>query len=219
MLAGAGAGLLASWLAYFKLRAQGYDIALIQGNGQIDYLPQPAESLLRSGAIIPSARMMCDAITTHGVFVGGRHNRCISLLGAGEIDRRGNINSTLTAKGLFLSGSGGGNDAVNAREVIIVLEQSTRRFVEKLAFITCPGKQVSKVISSMGVFEKNREEDELFLKACFPDPLRHSLPERINHIRENCGWPLKLAATIEEIAPPSAAELQLLRSLLPAVMV
>jgi len=217
ILAGAGEGLTASWLAYCQLRAEGCEIDLIQGNGQIGYTPQPAESLLRSGSAAPSARMMADAITTHGVFVGGRNNRCISLLGAGEIDEQGNINSTMTSAGLFLSGSGGANDAANAREVIVVIDQSTRRFVEKLPFVTCPGGAVSKVVSTMGVFEKPEGSGDLHLKACFPAE-KLSLEERKARIQENCGWKIKTAERVEDSFPPTASELSLLRSLLPAGM-
>jgi acyl CoA:acetate/3-ketoacid CoA transferase alpha subunit/acyl CoA:acetate/3-ketoacid CoA transferase beta subunit len=217
ILAGAGAGLTASWLAYYQLRAEGLEIELIQGNGQIGYTPQPAESLLRSGASVPSAKMMTDAITTHGVFVGGKNNRCISLLGAGEIDEKGNINSTKTSAGLFLSGSGGANDAANAREVIVVIDQSQRRFVKSLPFITCPGHNVTKVVSTMGVFEKPEGKEELYLTGCFPSPGEAKLEGLIKEVQANCGWTLKMDK-VAEVARPSAEELQLLRSLLPAGM-
>ncbi|MFC2070909.1 CoA-transferase [Chloroflexota bacterium] len=219
MLAGAGAGLLASWLAYYLLRAGGYEIELIQGNGQIGYLPQPGESILRSGSAARSTKMMTDTITTHGVFVGGKHNKCISLLGAGEIDKYGNINSTRTSEGFFLSGSGGGNDSAVAKEVIVVVEQSTRRFVDKIAFITSPGDRVSTIVSSRGVFKRPASGEELQLYACFPDPELKSLEERIAQVQANTGWKLKLAEKVEEVAKPSQEELQLLRSLLPAGMV
>jgi acyl CoA:acetate/3-ketoacid CoA transferase alpha subunit/acyl CoA:acetate/3-ketoacid CoA transferase beta subunit len=216
ILAGAGAGLIAAWLAYYQLRAGGYEIELIQGNGQIGYLPQPAESLLRSGAGAPSAKMMTDAIITHGVFVGGKNNKCISLLGAGEIDKYGNINSTRTSSGLFLSGSGGGNDAANAQEVMVVLEQSRQRFVQKLPFITCPGGRVTTVISTMGVFKKSIGRAELRLTACFPNPAGASLEEQIKQVQDNCGWRLGRGGKVREVPRPTRSELELLRSLLPA---
>jgi acyl CoA:acetate/3-ketoacid CoA transferase alpha subunit/acyl CoA:acetate/3-ketoacid CoA transferase beta subunit len=217
ILAGAGAGLTASWLAYYQLRAGGYPVELIQGNGQIGYTPQPAESLLRSGSSAPSAKMMTDAITTHGVFVGGKNNRCISLLGAGEIDEKGNINSTKTSAGLFLSGSGGANDAANAQEVIVVIDQSQRRFVKDLPFITCPGHNVAKVVSTMGVFEKPEGGGDLYLTGCFPSPSGAKLDDLIKEVQTNCGWTMKMEK-VAEVAPPTAEELQLLRSLLPAGM-
>jgi acyl CoA:acetate/3-ketoacid CoA transferase beta subunit len=218
MLVGVGTGLLAAWLAYYQLRASGYEIELIQGNGQIGYLPQPAESLLRSGALAPSAKMMTDAITTHGVFVGGKNNKCLSLLGTGEIDKYGNINSTRTSAGQFLSGSGGANDAANAQEVMVVIEQSKRRFVEKLPFITCPGNRITTVVSSMGVFRKSIGKDELSLTACLPDPALANIEAQIAQIQANCGWTLKLASKVEKIPKPDPSELQLLRSLLPPTL-
>ncbi|MBN1189595.1 MAG: hypothetical protein JXA46_07580 [Dehalococcoidales bacterium] len=218
ILAGAGAGLTASWLAYYQLRSEGYEVELIQGNGQIGYTPQPGVSLLRAGSAVPSAKMMSDAITTHGVFVGGKNNRCISLLGAGEIDEKGNINSTRTSAGLFLSGSGGGNDAATAREVIVVIDQSRRRFVEKLPFVTCPGHNVSKVVSTMGVFEKPEGKEELYLTGCFPSDSGDSLEDQIKKVQDKCGWTIKMDRVVE-LPRPTPAEIELLRSLLPAGMV
>jgi acyl CoA:acetate/3-ketoacid CoA transferase beta subunit len=158
--------------------------------------------------------MLTDVITTHGVFVGGRNNKCLAVLGAGQIDPYGNINSTKGSDGRFLVGSGGANDSVNAREVIVVIDQSQNRFVKNLPYVTCPGDRVSTVVSTMGVFRKTGPKEMLSLAASFPDPELSTLEEKIKRIQDNCGWPLRLADPIEEIVGPSDYELELKQWLL-----
>jgi acyl CoA:acetate/3-ketoacid CoA transferase alpha subunit/acyl CoA:acetate/3-ketoacid CoA transferase beta subunit len=215
ILIGAGSRGIAVLLAYHQLRAKGYELELITGNGQIGYEPQPAELAIQSIAGVYSSKMLTDTITTHGVFVGGRNNKCLSVLGAGQIDRNGNLNSTTTAEGQFLVGSGGANDAANAREVIVILNQSRDRFPETLPYITCRGDRVTSVVSTMGVFTKLIGKAELRLAACLPDPKLPSLGDRIKRVQDNCGWLLKLADKVEEVAKPTPDELKLLRWLVP----
>ena len=215
ILMGAGSRAVAVLLAYYQLRAKGYELELITGNGQIGYEPQPAELATQSVAGVYSSKMLTDTITTHGVFVGGRSNKCLSVLGAGQIDKNGNLNSTTTAKGEFLVGSGGANDAANAREVLVILNQSPGRFPETLPYITCPGDRVTTVVSTMGVFSKAIGKAELRLAACFPDSKLPSLEDRIKRVQDNCGWRLKLADKVEEVAKPTPDELKFLRWLVP----
>ncbi|HEX2966658.1 MAG TPA: CoA-transferase [Syntrophorhabdaceae bacterium] len=171
ILAGAGTGATAAWLAYYQLKAEGYnDIELITGNGLIGYSPLPGQSVLSSEAGVRTAKFLTDTVTTHGVLVGGKNGRCLSVLGAGQVDKYGNINSTKTASGAFLVGSGGGNDAVNAREVIVTLKQSKDRFAETLSFITGRGDAVTTVVSTMGVFKKSGAGEGLVLQLKAVEP-------------------------------------------------
>jgi acyl CoA:acetate/3-ketoacid CoA transferase alpha subunit/acyl CoA:acetate/3-ketoacid CoA transferase beta subunit len=209
ILAGAGVAANAAFLAYFQLKAAGFELGT--GNGQIGYTPVPGEPILASEANVRSSKMLTDTIMMQGVVVGGGNNKCLSILGAGQMDKHGNINSTKTSKGKFLVGSGGVNDALNAREAIICLDQSKDRFVDKLAYVTGRGDAVTTVISTMGIFKKPDPQNELHLVACFPDPHGRSLEERVKEIRNHCGWDLKTAPVVEEAARPSPEELQLLR--------
>jgi acyl CoA:acetate/3-ketoacid CoA transferase beta subunit len=151
---------------------------------------------------------------TQGVFVGGRNNRCLSVLGAGQIDSYGNINSTMASGNQFLMGSGGASDAARAREVIVVLDQSRTRFVETLPYVTCRGDKVSTVVSTMGVYRKKGGGEKLQLAAHFPDPQLPTPQQKIAQIQDHCGWPLMLAEKVEEIPKATLTELQLLRWLL-----
>jgi acyl CoA:acetate/3-ketoacid CoA transferase alpha subunit/acyl CoA:acetate/3-ketoacid CoA transferase beta subunit len=209
ILAGAGAAASAAFLAYYRLKSTGFELAT--GNGQIGYMPVPGESILATEAGVRSSKMLTDTMMTQGVFVGGGNNRCLSVLGAGQIDKQGNINSTKTSRGKFLVGSGGANDALNAREVIVCLDQSEDRFVDKLAYVTGRGNAVTTVVSTMGIFRKPSPQDELHLFACFPNPHVPSLEENVKEIRNHCGWELKTAPLVEVVPKPSPEELQLLR--------
>jgi acyl CoA:acetate/3-ketoacid CoA transferase alpha subunit/acyl CoA:acetate/3-ketoacid CoA transferase beta subunit len=216
ILGGGGSRGIAAWLAYYQLKASGCEIELITGNGQIGYTPLPGESILSSEAGVRSSKMLCDTIMTQGVFVGGKNNKCLSVLGAMQIDKYGNINSTMTSKGQFLVGSGGANDAMNAREVILALDQSKDRFVETLPYITGRGDAVTTVVSTMGVFKKTSPQEELCLVACFPSVQSTSLREKIKEVQDRCGWTLKLGSHVEEISKPSQEELGVLRWLFSA---
>jgi acyl CoA:acetate/3-ketoacid CoA transferase alpha subunit/acyl CoA:acetate/3-ketoacid CoA transferase beta subunit len=209
VLAGAGAAATAAFLAYHRKTPAGFDLAT--GNGQIGYTPLSGRSILASEANVRSSKMLMDTVMMQGVIVGGRNSRCLSILGAGQMDRHGNINSTRTSTGKFLVGSGGVNDALNAREAIICLDQSKDRFVDKLSYVTGPGSRVTTVVSTMGILRKPTPQDELHLVACFPDAHSRSLEERVKEIRNHCGWDLKIAPDIEETAMPDPEELRLLR--------
>jgi acyl CoA:acetate/3-ketoacid CoA transferase alpha subunit/acyl CoA:acetate/3-ketoacid CoA transferase beta subunit len=209
VLAGAGAAATAAFLAYYRLKSAGFELGT--GNGQIGYAPVPGEPILASEAGVRRSKMLTDTVMMQGVIVGGGNNKCLSILGAGQMDKYGNINSTKTSKGKFLVGSGGANDALNARETILCLDQSKDRFVDKLAYITGCGHSLTTVVSTMGIFKKLNPQDELRLVACFPDPHAPGLEERVKEIRNRCGWDLKTAPIIEETPKPSPEELQLLR--------
>jgi acyl CoA:acetate/3-ketoacid CoA transferase alpha subunit/acyl CoA:acetate/3-ketoacid CoA transferase beta subunit len=209
VLAGAGAAATAAFLAYYQLKEDGFELGT--GNGQIGYAPVPGEPILANEAGVRRSKMLTDTVLMQGVIVGGENNKCLSILGAGQMDKHGNINSTKTSKGKFLVGSGGANDALNAREAIICLDQSKDRFVDKLAYLTGPGDAVTTVVSTMGIFRKQAPHDELHLVACFPNPHAPALEEKVKEIRNHCGWDLKTAAVVEEVPRPSPEELKLLR--------
>lgn len=211
VLAGAGIGAQAAFLAQALLADDGIVIDLVTGNGQIGYTPVPGESILATQAGVRGTKMLSDTVTTQGVVVGGGQNRCLSVLGAGQVDRFGNLNSTRTATGRFLVGSGGANDALNAAESIVVLNLSRERFVDALAYRTGPGTRVRTVVTSGGVLRKNSASGELELAGVFAGP--GAIGERIERLRSLCGWPLRVAQAPVAIDAPSEAELRRLRRL------
>lgn len=212
LLVGAGAMALAARLAYFQLLNQEYRIQLITGNGQVGYTPDPKGASLQSINVVATSTMLTDTITTHGVLVGGGNSRCLSVLGAGQVDRFGNINSSRTSDGDFLVGTGGANDAANANEVILIVPHKSDRLVESLPYVTAPGGKVTKLITGKAIFTKSAGHGELVLTSCFPGDPAQSIAELIDEIEKTCGWKITPAADIDCQPPPTTEELLLLRS-------
>ena len=140
---------------------------------------------------------------------GGRID--VGFLGAAQIDRHGNLNSTVigdyAAPKVRLPGGGGAPEiATAAREVFVMLRQSPRTFVERLDFRTSAGARVSVVVTDLGILEPRGDERELTLTHVHPG-------SDVEQARAASGWPLRVADDLSETRPPSARELDVLRSL------
>lgn len=150
------------------------------------------------------------------------------LLGAAQIDKFGNINTTLIGSlenpRVRLPGSGGANDiASSATRVIISVTHEKRRFVEKVDFITSPGYLYGndsrkneglvfggpyKVVTDLGIMGFNRKTKELELEAV------HEGVE-VQRVQENTGFELLVSSRLGETKPPTQRELKVLRALDP----
>lgn len=211
-LAGIGASNLAAWLAAYQLKSEGVDVDLMAEAGLVGYLPRPADPYVFSFRNFPSCKLLTDILHVMGIFMGGRHNRCIGSLAAGQVDKHGNINSTVIPGHTYLTGSGGANDVCSsASEVLVTLTQSRHRFVEKVPYITGPGGRVRTVVSDLGVYEKSDEHGELVLSGLLPDYGGAGKEERVQRAKAACGWELRVASHLQEMDPPTAEELRLLR--------
>jgi glutaconate CoA-transferase subunit B len=148
------------------------------------------------------------------------------FIGAGQIDRYGNVNDT--AVGDYFqpihrwNGSGGANDVISfCSRVIIILKQSKRRFPKKVDFNTCPGYMDGRprqreacglsmntgpwrVITDMGLYEF--EGGEMTLASIHTD-----LGLTLKEVKEETGWDLKVSPQLEHTYPPTEAELRVLR--------
>jgi acyl CoA:acetate/3-ketoacid CoA transferase alpha subunit/acyl CoA:acetate/3-ketoacid CoA transferase beta subunit len=213
VLLGAGSRSAAVLLAYYQLKSLGYELDIVTGNGQYGYDPSAGEMAVQNLAGIYSSKMVTDTITAQGILIGGKNNHCLGVLGAGQIDKYANINSTLTSSGQFLVGSGGANDVGNASEVIVIMNQSREKFVDVLPFITCPGNRVTTVISTQGIFRKQAGKREIIISACLPDAQLPALSDRIIRIKSECGWQIRMAEKVLEVPEPATDELEMLRKL------
>jgi acyl CoA:acetate/3-ketoacid CoA transferase beta subunit len=213
MFAGIGLSGLAGWCAYYFLKEQNYHVDLIAAG--IGYQPCPGDPLLISAANMATAKMISDSLDLHGVGAGGINSRCLGVLGAGQIDKDGNINSTIirSRKGddIYLAGAGGGNDIASlAQEVVVVAVHRANRFVEKVRYITCPGTRVSTLATNEGLFVKN--DSGFILKGYYPKPGLSEEKDRVNQIAGACSWELHTAPQLEKMSAPTLEELNLLRS-------
>lgn len=148
----------------------------------------------------------------------------IALLGGAQIDKHGNLNSTVIGDyarpKTRLPGSGGACEiATNAQRTFMIMRLKRRAFVEKLDFVTSPGHLTGGdsrsrlglagggpeiVITDMAVLNFDNAEREMQLNALYP-----GITEK--NVQEEVGWPVRLAAKIEEVSAPSVEELRLIR--------
>ena len=140
---------------------------------------------------------------------GGRID--VGFLGAAQIDRFGNLNSTVIgsydAPKVRLPGAGGAPEiATSVREVFVMLRQTPRTFVERLDFLSSRGERVSTVVTDLGVLEPDPGTRELTLTRVHPRV-------DVAQAREATGWQLRVAETVGRTDPPTEAELRALRSL------
>jgi glutaconate CoA-transferase, subunit B len=155
---------------------------------------------------------------------GGRID--VGFLGAAQIDRFGNLNSTVIgdydSPKVRLPGGGGAPEiAALAREVIVIIRQSERTFVEKLHFrssvgygggkgnrerLGMTGRGPTTVITDLGVLRPHPETCELTLTEVHPGLT-------VDEARAACSWELRVADNVGESDPPSDDELRVLREL------
>jgi glutaconate CoA-transferase subunit B len=154
----------------------------------------------------------------------------VGFLGAAQIDRYANINTTVIGGDydhpkVRLPGAGGAPEiAASCGEVIVIVRQSTRAFVEKVDFITSVGhgsgpgdreklglrgKGPTRVITDLGVLEPDPETRELMLTQVHEGIT-------VEQVREATGWELKTADDLKTTEPPTENELSALRELVAA---
>jgi acyl CoA:acetate/3-ketoacid CoA transferase alpha subunit/acyl CoA:acetate/3-ketoacid CoA transferase beta subunit len=209
VLAGVGQATLMSWLALHALRDEGREIALMLETGVLGHDPRPADPFGFNYRNLPTARSLSDIFEILALHAGGAHNRCIGTIGAAQVDRRGNINSTYAADGSFLTGSGGANDIASAAsEVAVVAALRPGSLVEKVDYVTSPGGRVQSVTTNLGRLEKRG--GELVLTA-YAESVGRDARSAVEEIRSRCGYPLQVADDLEALSPPGAEELALLR--------
>jgi acyl CoA:acetate/3-ketoacid CoA transferase alpha subunit/acyl CoA:acetate/3-ketoacid CoA transferase beta subunit len=210
VLAGAGVANLAAWLGVELARAQGSAVQLTAEIGLWGYEPTPADPFVLNHRNFPSSTMLGDAAMVLGTLVGGPGTTTVGCLGGAQIDRHGNVNSTLVPDGPFLVGSGGGNDVASvAAENVVVATLTPQRTPAECGYVTSTGRAVRALVTDLGRLEKPDPDGELTLVAVPAGP--EPVAERVARAQAACGWDLAVAATVEELPPPTSAELAALR--------
>jgi glutaconate CoA-transferase subunit B len=136
---GIGAPSLAAMTAK---RCHAPKAVLIYESGAVDTDPPIPPLSTGSPSVVANTAMTTSCLGVFAMLQQGRIDR--GILSAAQVDRHGNLNSTtLNRVGrppLRLVGSGGAHDiALLAREVLIMMPQDKRRFVERVDFVTSPG--------------------------------------------------------------------------------
>ena len=150
----------------------------------------------------------------------------VGFLGGAQIDRYANLNSTVIGPydhpSTRLPGAGGAPEiAASAGEVIVIMRQSRRAFVEQVDFRTSigfgdgPGHRQrlgmrglgpTLVVTDLGLLEPDPVTSELVLTHVHPGVT-------VEQCVAATGWDLCVAGEVIETAPPSADELTVLREL------
>jgi len=155
---------------------------------------------------------------------GGRIT--IGFLGGAQVDRFGNLNSTVIGDyarpAVRLPGGGGAPEiAACCRRTFIVMRHSRRAFVDRLAFVTTLGHGPTGqerrglglttegpvlLVSDLCVMRPHPGTNELQVTSLHPGVRREQ-------VIEQTGWPVAFAGTVVETPAPTTRELEVLRDL------
>jgi glutaconate CoA-transferase, subunit B len=145
----------------------------------------------------------------------------VGFLGGAQIDRFGNLNTTVIGDyakpKVRLPGSGGACEiAINAKKIFIIMPQTKRSFVDTIDFVTSPGHLGGErpkewqgagptvVVTGLGVYGFDQATGEMTLESLHPGATAEQ-------VQENTGWEMKAAADVRETDPPTAEELRIIR--------
>jgi len=217
---------LPSTAANLARRTTNPGLVLIYESGTIGAKPEVLPLSIGDGELADTADAVVPVPEIFNYWL--QAGRCdVGFLGAAQVDRFGNINTTLIGRGagrpdLRLPGAGGAPEiAAHAGRVLITVRHSTRVFVENLGFVTSVGfgqghdererlglrgAGPTQVLTDLGVLEPDPATRELTLTACHPGVT-------VEQVRAATGWPLKVADDVATTPAPTADELAVLREL------
>jgi glutaconate CoA-transferase subunit B len=181
---------------------------LIYESGTIGARPVELPLSIGDGELADTADAVVSVPEIFGYWLqSGRID--VGFLGAAQIDRYGNLNSTVIgsydAPAVRLPGGGGAPEiALGVRDVFVLLRHSLRAFVDPLDFTTSLGDHLRVVITDLGILEPR--EGELTLVAVHPGVA-------VADVQAATGWELRVADDLAVTDPPSDEEIVALRSL------
>jgi glutaconate CoA-transferase, subunit B len=201
------------------------EIVLIYESGTIGTRPEVLPLSIGDGELADTASCVVPLPEIFSYYLqAGRVD--VGFLGAAQVDRFGNLNSTVigpyATPSTRLPGAGGAPEiAAHARQTFVMLKATPRSFVRELDFRTSAGfleghgaRERSgargggprAVITDFGVLTPAPVSEELELSALFPGAT-------VEESRAAVGWPLRVAENVETLAPPSDVEVSTLRAL------
>jgi glutaconate CoA-transferase, subunit B len=199
---------LPSVAANLARRTHAPECVLIYESGTIGAKPDKLPLSIGDGELADTADSVVSVPEMFAYWLqGGRVD--VGFLGAAQIDRHGNLNSTVIGDydhpKVRLPGGGGAPEiATGVRDVFVMLRQTTRAFVEQLDFTTSVGDKVRVVVTDLGILEPRA--GELTLTAVHPGVT-------VDEARAATAWDLRVANDVHETQAPTDDELSALRSL------
>ncbi|MCB1191523.1 MAG: 3-oxoacid CoA-transferase [Leptospiraceae bacterium] len=210
ILAGIGAAHMAAWCAAYLLERKNIKVKVMAELGFYGVLPHYGDIFLFSQLHADRSEQLSDIVQILGTLVP---KDCLGVLGLAEIDRFGNINSTRLPNGKFMVGSGGANDIASTADCLVVGKAIKSRFVEKVSYVTSPGKNVFQVVCQFGRFTRENGNSDYQLTHFLPSPFDPDINAK-DAVEKYTGWQAYTHEPIME-APPSQDELDILRRLDP----
>jgi glutaconate CoA-transferase subunit B len=210
---------LPSTAANLARRLHAPSLVLVYESGTIGAKPRHLPLSIGDGELAETADAVVPVAEVFNYWLqAGRID--VGFLGAAQLDRRGDINTTVIgaydAPSVRLPGAGGAPEiAASCRRVVVIVRQSRRTFVDELSFRTSLGDRVTSVITDLGVLERDPaggvggRGGELVLTHVHPGCT-------VDAARAATGWPLRVADDLAETRPPSDDELAVLRALVAA---
>jgi glutaconate CoA-transferase subunit B len=201
------------------------DITLIYESGTLATKPTVLPLSIGDGELCETALTTVSVSEMFRYWLQGGRIK-VGFLGGAQIDKYANLNTTVVGPydrpKVRLPGAGGAPEiATSCGEILIIMAQGKRSFVEKLDFVTSIGhvsggdsraklgvktKGPVKLITDMAVWEPDPVTKEMTVVSIHPGVTREQ-------IQENTGWPVKFAAQVTETSAPTAKELDVLREL------
>jgi glutaconate CoA-transferase subunit B len=199
---------LPSKAANLARRTHAPECVLVYESGTIGAKPTELPLSIGDGELAEPADSVVSVPEMFAYWLqGGRID--VGFLSAAQIDRHGNLNSTVIGDydrpKVRLPGGGGAPEiATGVKDVFVMLRQTPRAFVERLDFTTSLGDNVRVVVTDLGILEP--VDGELTLVKVHPGV-------SADDARAATAWPLRVADDLAETAPPTERELEALRAL------
>ncbi|MBZ0216654.1 MAG: CoA-transferase subunit beta [Fimbriimonadaceae bacterium] len=201
------------------------ECVLIYESGTIQTKPDVLPLSIGDGELADSALTVVPVPEMFRYWLQGERID-VGFLGAAQIDKYGNINTTVIGDydnpKVRLPGAGGASEiATSSKEVYVMLRQTPRAFVETVDFRTslghgngpgdraalgARGKGPTVIITDLGILEPDRETMEFKMTAVHPGATREQAVAAT-------GWDLKFADNVALSAAPTETELETLRAL------
>jgi glutaconate CoA-transferase, subunit B len=199
------------------------DLVLIYESGAVGAVPDRLPVSIGDPALVTGSLMVASMADVFQYMLQNRRIE-VGFLGAAQIDRWGNINTTVIGSyatpAVRLPGSGGAAEvAAHAHRTIVIAKLGPRAFPADVDFVTSPGHRYHgarraqqgspgagpvMVITDMGILEADAESGELVLAALYPGVTAETFAKGV-------GWPLRVRESLRDVAPPTPQELDLLR--------
>jgi glutaconate CoA-transferase subunit B len=185
------------------------ELVLVYESGTIGAKPYRVPLSIGDGELAETADFVVSVPEMFNYWIGpGRVQ--VAFLGAAQVDRFANLNSTVIGEydkpKTRLPGAGGAPEiATGCDEVVVIAPHDPRTFVERLDFLTTTGVRTTAVITDLGVLEPR--DGELTLTTVHPGVT-------VQQVQEATGWELRIADEVATTEPPADEELSALEELL-----